>query len=152
MMLTLLSVSSAVWRRSPVVGGWLTADFSWRWAFGTNIPIVLIVLLGALVCDPETKDPQVERGVDIPGVVLSIAGLGGIVFALNLGQRYGWGIAIAPLTIGNLSWTWSISPVPAAFILGVFSLTAFLFVERAEARAGKPALLDLSLLRIRSFR
>ena len=136
----------------PVVGGWLTTDFSWRWAFLINIPIVLIVLIGALVWVPETKDPYVERRVDILGVVLSIAGLGGIVFALIEGQRYGWGLANAPLTIGSFSWTWSISPVPVAFTLGVLSLTAFVLVERAKARAGNPALLDLSLLRIRSFR
>ena len=117
-----------------------------------NIPIVLIVLIGTLVWVPETKDPHVERGVDILGVVLSIAGLGAVVFALIEGQRYGWWIATAPLTIGGFSWTWSISPVPVAFILGLVSLTAFVIVERAKARAGTPALLDLSLLRIRSFR
>ena len=136
----------------PVVGGWLTTDFTWRWAFLINIPIVLIVLVGALVWVPETKDPHVERRVDILGVVLSIAGLGGIVFALIEGQRYGWGVATAPLTIGGFSWTWSVSPVPVSFVLGVVMMTTFVLVERAKARSGEPALLDLSLLRIRSFR
>ena len=136
----------------PVVGGWLTTDFSWRWAFLINIPVVLIVLIGALLWVPETQDPHVKRGVDILGVVLSIAGLGGIVFALIEAQRYGWWTTTARLTIGSFSWTWSISPAPVAFVLGLVSLTAFVLVERAKARAGKPALLDLSLLRIRSFR
>ena len=136
----------------PVVGGWLATDFSWRWAFLINIPIVLIVLVGAMVWVPETKDPSVEPSVDILGVVLSIVGLGGIVFALIEGQRYGWGSAIAPLTVGAFSWAWSISPVLVSFILGVASLTAFVLVERAKARAGTPALLDLSLLGIRSLR
>ena len=136
----------------PVVGGWLTTDFSRRWAFLINIPIVLIVLIGALVWVPETKDPQVERSVDILGVVLSVVGLAGIVFAFIEGQRYGWGIATAPLTIGSLTWTWSVSPVPVSFILGLLLLTTFVAVEGAKARAGKPALLALSLLRIRSFR
>jgi len=136
----------------PVVGGWLTTSYSWRWAFLINIPVVLIVLVGALFWVPETKDEHVERSVDFLGVVLSIAGLGAVVFALIEGQRYGWGTAIAPLTIGSFSWTWSISPVPVAFTLGVVLLTTFVLVERAKARAGKPALLDLSLLRIKSFR
>ena len=136
----------------PVVGGWLTTSYTWRWAFLINIPIVLIVLVGAFVWVPETKDPHVERGVDFLGVVLSIAGLGAVVFALIEGQRYGWGRAIAPLTIGGFSWTWSVSPVPVAFVLGLLMLTAFVLVERSRARAGKPALLDLSLLGIRSFR
>ena len=89
----------------PVVGGWLTTSFTWRWAFLINIPIVLIVLVGALLWVPETKDAHAERGVDIAGVVLSIAGLGGIVFGLIEGQRYGWGTSTAPLTIGGFSWT-----------------------------------------------
>jgi EmrB/QacA subfamily drug resistance transporter len=136
----------------PVVGGWLTTYYSWRWAFLINIPIVLIVLVGALLWVPETKDPHVQRRVDILGVVLSIAGLGGIVFALIEGQRYGWGVATAELTIGGFSWTWSVSPVPVSFVLGVILMTSFVLVQRAKARSGKPALLDLSLLRIRSFR
>lgn len=136
----------------PVVGGWLTTSFTWRWAFLINIPIVLIVLVGALLWVPETKDAHAERGVDIAGVVLSIAGLGGIVFGLIEGQRYGWGTSTAPLTIGGFRWTWSISPAPVSFVLGALTLTAFVLVQRARARAHKPALLDLSLLRIRSFR
>jgi EmrB/QacA subfamily drug resistance transporter len=136
----------------PVVGGWLTTDFTWRWAFLINIPIVLIVLVGALFWMPETKDPGVERRVDLLGVGLSILGLGGIVFALIEGQRYGWGVATAPLMIGGFSWTWSVSPVPVSLILGVILMTTFVLVERAKARSGRPALLDLSLLRIRSFR
>ena len=136
----------------PVVGGWLTTSYTWRWAFLINIPIVLIVLAGALLWVPETKDEHVERRVDFLGVALSIAGLGGIVFALIEGQRFGWGQTIEPLTIGGFSWTWSISPVPVSFILGVALMTTFVFVQRAKARSGKPALLDLSLLRIRSFR
>src|SRR5450631_1408226 len=136
----------------PVVGGYLTTYYSWRWAFLINIPIVLIVLVGALLWVPETRDEHVERGADILGVVLSVAGLGTVVFALIEGQRYGWWLATSPLTIGGFSWTWSISPVPVAFALGAVLLAAFVLVERARARSGKPALLDLSLLRIRSFR
>jgi len=136
----------------PVVGGWLTTSYSWRWAFLINIPIVLIVLVGTLIWVPETKDEHVERKVDYLGVVLSIAGLSGIVFALIEGQRYGWWSTLEPLKIGGFRWTWSISPVPVAFILGLLLMAVFVFVERAKARDGKPALLDLSLLGIRSFR
>ena len=136
----------------PVVGGWLTTYYTWRWAFLINLPIVLIVLVGTLLWVPETKDEHVERGVDVLGVVLSIAGLGAVVFALIEGQRYGWWLTTAPLTIGGFSWTWTVSPVPVSFALGLAMLTAFVLVEQTRARAGKPVLLDLSLLRIRSFR
>mgnify|MGYP001792248289 CR=1 FL=1 len=123
-----------------------------RCAFLLNIPTALIVLIGALLWVPETKDAHAERGVDSLGVVLSIAGLGGIVFGLIEGQRYGWWKATAPLTIGSFSWTWSISPAPVSFMLGALALVAFVLVERVRARAGNPVLLDLSPLPLRSFR
>jgi MFS family permease len=33
----------------PLVGGWLTTDFSWHWAFLINVPIGIVVLIGVLV-------------------------------------------------------------------------------------------------------
>lgn len=136
----------------PLVGGWLTTDFSWRWAFLINIPIVAIVLVGAIFWVPETTDPHAERGADVPGVALSIAGLSAVVFGLIEGLRFGWWTSVRQFAIGDLTWTWSISPVPVAFAIGLLALTAFVLVERARHRAGSPVLLDLSLLGIRSFR
>jgi EmrB/QacA subfamily drug resistance transporter len=136
----------------PLVGGWLTTDFSWRWAFLINVPIAIVVLVGALLWVPETKDPHAARGADVAGVLLSVFGLGAVVFGLIEGQRYGWWTTTEQLTLGGFHWTWALSPVPVAFALGVIMLWAFVLVERARARAGKPALLDLTLLGIRSFR
>jgi len=136
----------------PLVGGWLTTDFSWRWAFLINIPIAVIVLIGTLLWVPETKDPHAERGADVAGVALSVLGLGALVFGLIEGQRYGWWTTTEQLTAGSFRWTWSISPVPVAFALGAAMLTAFVLVEQSRARARKPALLDLTLMGIRSFR
>ncbi|MGV8966166.1 MAG: MFS transporter [Cellulomonas sp.] len=136
----------------PLVGGWLTTDFSWRWAFLINIPIVLIVLVGAILWVPETKDPHADRGADLRGVILSILGLAAVVFALIEGLRFGWWMSVQQFAIGGLTWTWSISPVPVMFALGALLLTAFVLVERSRTAAGRPVLLDLSLLGIRSFR
>lgn len=136
----------------PVVGGWLTTDFTWRWAFLINIPIVIIVVVGTLLWVPETKDEHAKSGVDAVGVVLSILGLSGLVFGLIEGQRYGWWRSTEHLTIGSWRWDSIISPVPAAFLLGIFLLSTFVLIERGRAIAGKPVLLDLSLLHIRSFR
>lgn len=136
----------------PLVGGWLTTDFSWRWAFLLNIPIVAIVLIGTLLWVPETMDPHAERGADIAGVGLSVLGQGALVFGLIEGQRYGWWSTTDQLTLGSFHWSWSVSPVPVAFVLGVAMLFAFVLVERSRVRAGKPVLLDLTLMGIRSFR
>ena len=137
----------------PVVGGWLTTAFSWQWAFLINIPVVIAVLAGAIFWVPETKDDHAARGADTPGILLSVVGLGAIVFGLIEAQRLGWWAAsTTPLTIGSLAWGWTISPVPFAFLVGVACMVAFVLHERSRIRRGRPALADLRLFGIRSFR
>ena len=38
----------------PVLGGWLTENYSWRWVFYINLPIGIIALLGMIAFLPET--------------------------------------------------------------------------------------------------
>ncbi|OIQ95633.1 antiseptic resistance protein [mine drainage metagenome] len=126
----------------PLVGGWLATDVSWRWAFWLNIPFGLLALLGISRYIDETRDTTLRRGSDVPGVLLSTLGVGGIVFALIQGQYLGW-------------WTQSsggASPVPVVGILGLAFVGTFVAVERRRVAAGRIALVDLGLLGIRSFR
>ncbi len=126
----------------PLLGGWLATDVSWRWAFWLNLPFGLLALVGITRYLDETRDPTLPRGADVPGVLLSAAGLGGIVFGLIQGEYYGWWRS----PDGGLS------PVPVVLALGVVSLAAFVVVERRRVAAGKVVLVDLGLLSIRSFR
>ena len=126
----------------PLVGGWLTTDVSWRWAFWINVPIGLLVLLGIAVFVPETRDESGKRGLDIGGALLSAVGLGAIVFALIEGQHYGW-------------WrqpSGAISPVPIALISGALLMVGFVALQRSRSRADKVVLVNLGLLGVRSFR
>ncbi|MFC4113870.1 MFS transporter [Nonomuraea zeae] len=124
----------------PLLGGWVVTDLGWRWAFWVNLPIGLLVLLGTLRV-PESRDPA-AGGRDVPGVLLSVLGTSSLVFGLIEGQRYGW------FTAGD----GGLSPIPFAFLVAVLALSALVLVERARARAGRPVILDLSLLAIPSFR
>ncbi|MGB8020340.1 MAG: MFS transporter [Candidatus Nanopelagicales bacterium] len=126
----------------PLVGGWLTTYYTWRWAFWINIPVGLIVLAGILWAVPETRDEEARPGLDLVGVTLSALGLGAIVFALIEGQNYGW-------------WRQddgSISPVPIAIAAGLLLMWRFVVTQRARARDGRVILVDLDLLGVRSFR
>jgi len=126
----------------PLVGGWLTTDYSWRWAFWINVPVGLLVLGLILFAVPETRDEASPRKLDLYGVALSTIGMAGIVFALIEGQHYGW-------------WRQSdgmISPVPIAMAIGVVFMARFWVVQRKRQRAGKIVLVDLRLLDVRSFR
>ena len=40
----------------PLLGGWLTTNLSWRWAFYINLPIGLIAIIGTLVYIRESRD------------------------------------------------------------------------------------------------
>jgi EmrB/QacA subfamily drug resistance transporter len=133
----------------PLAGGWLTENASWRWAFGINVPVGILIVAGLLLFVAESSEAvsgAVQR-LDIGGALLSIIGFGSLVFGLIEGRNYGWWAAEdeAPFDIGG------ISPVPFAFLLAVVALTAFVFLERARSNAGKGVILDLSLFRISSF-
>ena len=136
----------------PVVGGWLTTVSSWHWAFLINIPIVIIVLIGAFIFIPETKDPHVEKGADFAGIALSIIGLSLIVFGLIEGIRFGWWKTQEQFSVASLTWSWSLSPVVIAFVAGFSLMAVFVRLENSRALASKPILLDLNLLKIKSFR
>lgn len=136
----------------PLVGGWLATYVSWHWAFLINLPIGILIVVGTILWVPETRDPHAERGVDAAGIALSVVGLSALVFGLIEGQRYGWWHVDTAPSIGDWTWPYALSPVPFAFAIGAASMVAFVLVERGRARAGRPVLLDLGLLRIRSLR
>ncbi|MCZ7439807.1 MFS transporter [Micromonospora sp. WMMC241] len=136
----------------PLLGGWLTTTYSWRWAFGINVPVSLAVIVGTLLLVAESRDDRAERGVDLLGALLSVVGMTGVVFALIEGRTYGWWQRERPFSLFGLDWTASISPVPVAALAGLAALGIFLAQQVRRNRAGRPALLDLSLFGIRSFR
>ena len=138
----------------PVLGGFLTTNYSWRWSFGINVIIAPIAAIGAtLLIRPGPRIPR--RPIDLPGAALLSAALFLLVFALSDGARYGWfeplqSVRIAGVEVWPESAPVSITPLAIAAAAGL--LWAFISLERAKGERGGDPLFDLTLLRIRSFR
>jgi len=136
----------------PLLGGYLTEHYSWRWAFYINVPICIAIVALALLFVPESKDPHMLPGSDILGSVFSALGVGLLVFALIEGRNYGWWTSARDSSIAGTSWPeGGISPVAVALILSVIFLVLLYVVEVRRLAAGKAVLLDFRLFRIPTF-
>lgn len=138
----------------PLAGGWLTTSFTWPWIFLVNLPIGVLVVVGAYLWVPETRTKVTVPGLDLVGLLLSGLGFGALVFGLIEGQSLGWWEPKSELDV--FGWTWPtsapVSPVPVVLGLSVVLLVLFVLWEGHRARVARSALLDLGLFRIPTFR
>ena len=139
----------------PVLGGWLATDFSWRWAFGINLPLGVLILAGLAYYVSESKAPQRAGGIDFIGAAISVVMFSTLVFGLIEGRIYGWW-EINPnnqFMIGDFAWpTTGISVIPVSLLIFVISAVVFVLWERKREAQKKNVLLDLGLFKIGSFR
>src|SRR5438034_632872 len=75
----------------PVVGGWLTDSYSWRWVFYINIPfgIASIVMTKMFIFDPPYIR-QESRRIDYWGLGMLTVGIGALQYVLDKGQEEDW--------------------------------------------------------------
>jgi EmrB/QacA subfamily drug resistance transporter len=139
----------------PVVGGFLTTEYSWRWAFRINVIIAPVAIVGALIVMAKSaRDPQ-RRQVDLPGAALIAAGMFLLVFGLSEGPSDGWLIPTKDVSAaGTTIWpkTAPISMIPLVFIVGVTILVAFYRLERVKERDDRAPLFEFGQLRHPTFR
>ncbi len=114
----------------PIVGGLLLARFWWGSVFLINVPIAVLGAACALPLIPDSKNPAALRP-DFAGALLSIAGLGLLLWSLIEAPVRGWS---APLVIG-------------AGVAGLAALAVFVLWERASSHP----MLNLGFFRRRRF-
>lgn len=76
----------------PVLGGWLTDNYSWRWVFYINLPVGLLCLLmiRMFVFDPPYLARRGRSSVDYWGIGLLVLGVGCLQIMLDKGQQEDW--------------------------------------------------------------
>jgi len=75
----------------PMLGGWITDNWSWHWIFFINVPIgvIAIIMASLFIVDP----PYMKRArmkIDTWGLALLVIGLGSLQVLLDKGQREDW--------------------------------------------------------------
>lgn len=75
----------------PLVGGWLTENISWHYAFFLNLPVGILLITLLLVTMPYQKPrPSEFWQADWLGIAGMALGLGGLTIVLEEGQREQW--------------------------------------------------------------
>ncbi|HLW78562.1 MAG TPA: DHA2 family efflux MFS transporter permease subunit, partial [Terriglobia bacterium] len=117
----------------PVLGGWLTDSYSWRWVFYINIPVGVasIIMTKFFIFDP----PYIRRGkggVDYWGIGMLAVGVGALQVVLDKGQEEDW-----------FSSHW----ITALAVVAAVALTLFLVYELTI----KHPVVDLRVFKQRSY-
>src|SRR5438034_5403774 len=75
----------------PVLGGWLTDNYSWRWVFYINIPVGIasIVMTRLFIFDPPYLRSE-SRHIDYWGLGMLAVGIGALQIVLDKGQEDDW--------------------------------------------------------------
>ena len=75
----------------PVLGGWITENYTWRWIFYINLPVGLAAVLMArmFIFDPPYLRRE-SRGIDGWGLGFLALGIGALQIVLDKGQEEDW--------------------------------------------------------------
>lgn len=116
----------------PIIGGWLTDNYSWPWIFYINVPVGLLAafLTWTLLRHRESRIQKLP--IDAVGLALLVIGVGSLQFMLDNGNDKDWFAS------------------PLILTLGIVALVALVFFVAWELTEKHPVV-DLSLFKRRNF-
>lgn len=130
----------------PILGGWMTTDFSWRYVFVGEVIVAAGIYFGTRwMAEPEATGPR--PALDWVGGVLSALGLAVVVFGVLQASNWGWLRPMdSPVEIFGFSLT------PFVIAIGLILIGLFASWERRRERLGEDPLVHLGLFSIKSLR
>jgi DHA2 family multidrug resistance protein len=133
MALALLSMVTVVAPiAGPILGGWITDNYSWPWIFFINVPIGIFASV-VVAAQLRAKVEKLERPrVDYVGLVTLIIGVGALQIVLDKGNDADW---------------FNSNFIIVTSIVAVIALAIFLIWELTD----KDPIVDLRLFRHRNF-
>jgi EmrB/QacA subfamily drug resistance transporter len=136
----------------PIVGGFLTTYYSWRWAFRINLFVAVILAVGSIFIH-ESKVREDSAKIDYLGIVLSALGLLSVVFGVIESSTYGWwNLKQSFIVFGHsVSGLGTISATPFFIVLGIDILAIFFLWESYLQEQGKTPLVSFSLFKNKQF-
>src|SRR5688572_5783783 len=125
-------VAGAAIAAGPLIGGWVTTEFTWRYVFAGEVVIVIVIL--ALRHRLPRSVVEHRPRLDPVGILLSSAGLALVVFGILKSSEWGLIQPRGALTIGGEEITpFGFSAVPFFVLAGLACLGAFtVWEERRE--------------------
>ena len=139
----------------PLVGGFLTTEYSWRWALRINVIFAPLFVVGALLLMRRDERPARRPSIDVPGAFMIATGSFALVLGLSEAAAYGMFRPLQDFSLnGRRLWpaTRPVSIAPLAIIAAGCILTGFYFFERAKERRDADPLFEFSQLEHPSFR
>ena len=94
----------------PVIGGWLTESYNWRWVFYVNVPVGALTL--AILWFLLPSRPIRRRGFDIGGFILLGTALASFQLLADRGQQVdwfqSWEIVIYACVLASAAWMFGV--------------------------------------------
>jgi len=130
----------------PILGGWVTTSFTWRWVFVGEVILALLIVATARVID-EPEPPAHRARIDWIGAALSGAGLAAFVFGILQASEWGWlrdrnspwapgGLSLAPFVM-----------LAGLLLVGLFFRWSAIREARGDDPLVRPELWKIPILR-----
>ena len=117
----------------PILGGWITDNYSWEWIFLINVPIGIFASVVVRTQLEGRPEPIEKPPIDYIGLITLVIGVGALQVLLDLGNEDDW---------------FHSTHIVVLAIVSAISLAIFLIWELTDEHP----LVDLSLFRHRNFR